>query len=75
MERTEFRRLIDTVFAAKGGEEMSRTDYFDQLPRYVELEAAVRTPRRVFPKCAITCTSAPSAKRFTSVFSKPCSPK
>ena len=40
MKRKDFRRLIDTVFAASAGEEMSCSDYFDQLPRYVELEAS-----------------------------------
>lgn len=40
MKRKNFKRLIDTVFAAKSGEEMSCTDYFDQLPRYAEMEAA-----------------------------------
>ena len=40
MKRREFGRLIDTIFAAKVGEEMSCSDYFEQLPRYAELEAA-----------------------------------
>lgn len=40
MRRTDFGRLVDTIFAAKAGEEMSCSDYFEQLPRYVELEAA-----------------------------------
>lgn len=40
MKRKDFGRLIDTIFAAQGGEEMSCSDYFDQLPRYAELEAA-----------------------------------
>jgi hypothetical protein len=39
MERKDFGRLIDTIFAAKAGEEMSCSDYFEQLPRYAELEA------------------------------------
>jgi len=40
MKRRHFGRLIDTIFAAKAGEEMSCSDYFEQLPRYAELEAA-----------------------------------
>ena len=40
MKRKDFGRLIDTIFAAKAGEEMSCSDYFDQLPRYTELVAA-----------------------------------
>jgi hypothetical protein len=49
MKREKFGRLLDTVFAAKAGEEMSCSDYFDQLPRYAELEcsgedAAARLP-------------------------------
>lgn len=39
MKQKAFTRLIDTVFAAKSGEEMSCTDYFSELPRYTELEA------------------------------------
>ena len=40
MKQRQFGRLIDTIFAAKAGEEMSCSDYFEQLPRYAELEAA-----------------------------------
>lgn len=40
MKRKDFSRLIDTIFAAKSGEELSCTDYFDQLPRYVDIEAS-----------------------------------
>ena len=39
MKRRQFGRLIDTIFAAKIGEEMSCSDYFDLLPRYAEIEA------------------------------------
>jgi hypothetical protein len=39
MKREAFTRLINTVFAAKSGEEMSCSDYFNELPRYAELEA------------------------------------
>jgi len=40
MRRKDFGRLIDTIFAAGPREEMSCSDYFEQLPRYAELEAA-----------------------------------
>jgi len=39
MKRKDFQRLIDTIFAARSGEEMSCSDYFELLPRYAELEA------------------------------------
>lgn len=38
MKQKNFTRLIDTIFAAKSGEEMPCTEYFDELPRYVDLE-------------------------------------
>ncbi|MGJ0509029.1 MAG: hypothetical protein ACR652_18290 [Methylocystis sp.] len=40
MKRKEFGRLIDTIFAANAGEELSCSDYFERLPRYAELEVA-----------------------------------
>jgi len=42
--------LIDTVFAASAGEEMSCSDYFDQLPRYVELEASGQDAAALLPE-------------------------
>ena len=39
MKLERFGRLIDTIFAAKAGKEMSCSDYFEMLPRYAELEA------------------------------------
>jgi len=39
MKRRDFGRLIDTMFAAKAGEEMSCSEYFDRLACYAELEA------------------------------------
>ena len=38
MKQKNFTRLIDTIFAAKSGEEMPCTEYFDELLRYVDLE-------------------------------------
>lgn len=38
MKQEDFTRLIDTIFAAKSGEEMLCTQYFDELPRYVDIE-------------------------------------
>jgi len=40
MKRKDFGRLIDTVFAAKAGEEMSCSEYFDRLACYAELETS-----------------------------------
>jgi len=40
MKQRDFTRLIDTIFAAKSGEEMLCSEFFDELPHYVELEAA-----------------------------------
>jgi hypothetical protein len=50
MKRENFGRFIDAVFAAKGGEEMSCSDYFDQLPRYVELEASGEDTAALLPE-------------------------
>jgi len=40
MKKNEFARLIDTIFAAKSEDEMLCTEYFNQLPHYVDLQAA-----------------------------------
>lgn len=40
MKQKNFTRLIDTIFAAKSGEEMPCTEYFDELPRYVDLQVS-----------------------------------
>ena len=50
MKRKAFGRLIDTIFAAKSGEEMSCSDYFEQLPRYAELEVAGEDAAARFPE-------------------------
>ena len=50
MQRKNFGRLIDAVFAAKAGEEMSCSDYFDQLPRYVEIEASGEDAAALLPE-------------------------
>ena len=50
MKRNDFRRFIDAVFAAKAGEEMSCSDYFDLLPRYVELEASDEDMAALLPE-------------------------
>jgi hypothetical protein len=39
MKQKDFARLIDTIFAVRG-EEMACSDYFDEFPRYVDLEVA-----------------------------------
>ena len=50
MKRKNFGRFIDAVFAARAGEEMSCSDYFDQLPRYVELEASGEDMAALLPE-------------------------
>ena len=40
MKRKDFGRLIDTVFAASAGEELSCSAYFDRLACYAEFEAS-----------------------------------
>jgi hypothetical protein len=50
MKQKEFSRLLDTIFAAKSGEEMSCTDYFDSLPRYAELEASGADAAAILPE-------------------------
>ena len=42
MKQKDFTRLIDTIFAVKSGEEMLCSEYFDELPRYVDLEVGTR---------------------------------
>ena len=50
MKRKNFQQLIDAVFAAKAGEEMSCSDYFDQLPGYVELESSGEDAAALLPE-------------------------
>ncbi len=50
MKQKGFTRLIDTIFAAKSGEEMPCTDYFDELPRYVDLEVEGQDAAALFPE-------------------------
>ena len=42
MKQKDFTRLIDTIFATRSGDEMLCSEYFDELPRYVDLEVAGR---------------------------------
>jgi hypothetical protein len=50
MKQKDFTRLIDTIFAANSGEEMLCSDYFDQLPRYVDLEVAGQDAAALLPE-------------------------
>ena len=50
MKREDFGRFIDAVFAAKAGEEISCSDYFDQLPRYAELECSGQDAAALLPE-------------------------
>lgn len=49
MKRKKFTRLIDTIFAARDGEEMSCTEYFSQLPRYIDLEISCKNVENIMP--------------------------
>jgi hypothetical protein len=49
MKQKDFARLIDTVFAVKG-EEMACSDYFDELPCYVDLEVAGEDAAALLPE-------------------------
>jgi hypothetical protein len=48
MKQKDFARLIDTIFAVKG-EEMICSEYFDKLPRYVDLEVAGEDAAALMP--------------------------
>lgn len=50
MKRKDFSRLIDTVFAAKDGEEMVCSDYFEELPRYVDFEVSGQDAATLAPE-------------------------
>lgn len=49
MKRKAFIRLIDTIFAAKSGDEMVCSAFFDKLPHYVDLEAAGEDASALLP--------------------------
>lgn len=49
MKKKDFARLIDTIFAVKG-EEMECSEYFDELPSYVDLEAAGEDAGALLPE-------------------------
>ncbi|HXY59820.1 MAG TPA: hypothetical protein VEH76_14725 [Methylocystis sp.] len=50
MKRKVFGRFIGGTFAAKAGEEISCSDYFDQLPRHVEFESCGEDAAALLPK-------------------------
>lgn len=49
MERKAFIRMINTIFAAKSGEEMLCTEYFEALPKYADLVAAGEDAAAILP--------------------------
>ena len=49
MKNKDFARLVDTIFAVKA-EEMECSDYFDELPRYVDLEVAGEDAGSLLPE-------------------------
>ncbi|MGH6834064.1 MAG: hypothetical protein ACREC9_00620 [Methylocella sp.] len=50
MKQKDFIRLIDTIFATKSGDEMLCSEYFDELPRYVDLEVAGQDAAALLPE-------------------------
>jgi hypothetical protein len=50
MKQKDFTRLIDTIFAAKSGDEMLCSEYFEELPRYVDLEVAGQNAAAMLPE-------------------------
>jgi hypothetical protein len=50
MKQKNFFRLIDTIFATRSGDEMLCSEYFDELPRYVDLEAAGQDAAALLPE-------------------------
>lgn len=50
MKQKDFTRLIDSIFAAKSGEEMLCTQYFDELPHYVDLVVSGQDAGAMLPE-------------------------
>ena len=50
MKQKDFTRLIDTIFATRSGDEMLCSEYFDELPRYVDLEVAGQDAAALLPE-------------------------
>jgi hypothetical protein len=50
MKQKDFTRLIDTIFATRSGEEMLCSEYFDELPRYVDIEVAGQDAAALLPE-------------------------
>lgn len=49
MKHKDLERLIDTIFAVKNGDEILCSEYFDQLPRYADLEASGQDAGALLP--------------------------
>ncbi len=49
MKREAFKRLVQTIFGAEG-EELVCSEFFGQLPRYVDLEQSGRDAAALLPK-------------------------
>ncbi|MFZ3179143.1 MAG: hypothetical protein WA156_02785 [Methylocystis silviterrae] len=50
MKRKDFTRFIDTIFAAKSGEEMLCTEYFDKLRYDVDLQLSGQNAETLLPE-------------------------
>lgn len=48
MQKGEFKRFVHTVFAAED-EELLCSEFFNQLPRYVDLERANQNAQALLP--------------------------
>ncbi|MGQ0592295.1 MAG: hypothetical protein ACT4QB_06490 [Gammaproteobacteria bacterium] len=49
MKREEFKRFVHTVFGAEG-DELACSEFFAELPRYVDLERAGHNAKALLPK-------------------------
>jgi hypothetical protein len=50
VKQKDLARLIDTIFATEGGDIMLCSEYFDELPRYVDLEIAGEDAAALLPE-------------------------
>ena len=70
MKQKDFSRLIDTIFAAKSGEEMLCTEYFDELPHYVDLEVAGHEAAVLLPEVKHHMHQCPECEEIYSALFK-----
>ncbi len=61
MNRRKFRQLIQSIFAVKD-EEMLCSEFFDILPRYVDLQVARKDASKLFPGVSHHLQQCPECK-------------